>query len=80
MNSVVPIANPPIASANTDSPNGVPRVAAAVPGVVVLVMLTPVCRCAAPRVNPRSQPREASASLKVRDGRITAAALSASGR
>jgi hypothetical protein len=67
MNSVVPIANPPIERASTESVKLVVRVPAAA-GLCVV------------RVQPSIQPSVASASLKVGDGRITDDTFAGSGR
>ena len=98
-NSVVPMANPPIASASTASPkwravtDGTSRsadegsVVSSVGGALVVITS---CKTGPPgSYSPGvldvtwvagAQPSEAMASLNVADGRITAAAFSASGR
>ena len=94
-NSVVPMAKPPIASASTARPkwravtDGTSRSSTVSSVGGALVVITS-CKTGPPgRYSPGvldvtwvagAQPSEAMASLNVADGRITAAAFSASGR
>ena len=81
MNSVVPIAKPPMASARTAGPYGAVRTGGG--GRGARSSCSPSVKARRPRRefrDGRRQPSDASASLKVVDGRMTAVAWASSGR